>query len=128
MSEDRLRTIFAEGQPDWLCEPAIRGIDDGKVIELLDTQSYFDLLSLPYPSDRAGVLERLKSEGIILLDGRVGWSISNFGAVLFAKNLTKFPNLARKAPRVIVYEGKENSILNSIERGRWDTRWGFRAF
>jgi len=46
MSEDRLRSIFAEGQPDWLSEVALEGCDDEQVIHLLDTQSYFDLLHL----------------------------------------------------------------------------------
>lgn len=31
MSEDRLRAIFAEGQPDWLSQPALQDCDDDKV-------------------------------------------------------------------------------------------------
>lgn len=34
-----------------------------------------------------------------------GWSITNLGAMLFAKKLEQFDRLARKAARVIVYEG-----------------------
>ena len=104
MSEDRLRAIFAEGQPDWLSEAALEGCDDEQVIQLLDTQSYFDLLHLPYPVNRAGVLERFESEKLIRREvGR--WSITNLGGILFAKKLEQFDRLARKAPRVIVYEG-----------------------
>jgi ATP-dependent DNA helicase RecG len=47
MSEDRLRAIFAEGQPDWLEEPALSGLDAQSVIDLLDTQTFFDLLKIP---------------------------------------------------------------------------------
>lgn len=104
MSEDRLRAIFAEGQPDWLSEAALEGCDDEQVIQLLDTQSYFDLLHLPYPVNRAGVLERFESEKLIRREvGR--WTITNLGGILFAKKLEQFDRLARKAPRVIVYEG-----------------------
>ena len=65
MSPDQLRAIFAEGQPDWLSQVALADCDDAKVVELLDTQSYFDLLRLPYPANRAGVLERFESEKLI---------------------------------------------------------------
>ena len=73
MSEDRLRAIFAEGQPDWLSQPAMTDCDDDKVVQVLDTQSYFDLLHLPYPANRTGVLERLQHEKLIVCDkGKVG--------------------------------------------------------
>ena len=86
MSEDRLRAIFAEGQPDWFSQSALEDCADDKVVQLLDTQSYFDLLHLPYPVNRAGVLERFESEKLILRqDG--GWTITNLGAILFAKKL-----------------------------------------
>lgn len=104
MSEDRLRAIFAEGQPDWLSQPALKDCDDDKVVQLLDTQSYFDLLHLPYPVNRAGVLERFESEKLIQRDG-AGWTITNLGGILFAKKLEQFDRLARKAARVIVYHG-----------------------
>lgn len=48
MSEDKLRQIFAEGQPDWLEEPAISGLEPQQVVELLDVQTYFELLQLPF--------------------------------------------------------------------------------
>lgn len=109
MSEDCLRTIFAEGQPDWLEEPAVINCPDEKVIELVDTQGYFDLMKLPYPSDRPGVLERLAGERIISAESG-GWTITNLGAILFAKNFKDFSGpIARKAPRVIVYDGQGKS-------------------
>ncbi len=114
MSEDRLRAIFAEGQPDWFSQPALADCDDDKVIQLLDTQSYFDLLHLPYPVNRAGVLERFESEKLIQhQDG--GWTITNLGAILFAKKLEQFDRMARKAARVIVYEGK-NKLKTKLDK------------
>ncbi|MDA1052443.1 MAG: putative DNA binding domain-containing protein [Planctomycetota bacterium] len=104
MSEDRLRAIFAEGQPDWLADAAVKDCDDAKVVELLDTQAYFDLLHLPYPSDRAGVLQRFESEQFVRRESG-GWTISRLGSILFAKQLDLFGRLGRKVPRVIVYEG-----------------------
>lgn len=114
MSEDRLRTIFAEGQPDWLSQAALKDCDDDKVIQLLDTQSYFDLLHLPYPVNRVGVLERFESEKLIVREeGK--WTISNLGGMLFAKKLDDFDRLARKAARVIVYEGT-NKLKTKLDK------------
>ncbi len=114
MSEDRLRAIFAEGQPDWLSQPAMKACDDDRVVQLLDTQSYFDLLDLPYPVNRAGVLERFESEKLIERDSE-GWTITNLGGMLFAKKLEPFERLARKAARVIVYEGT-NKLKTKSDR------------
>jgi ATP-dependent DNA helicase RecG len=114
MSEDRLRSIFAEGQPDWLLQPALKDCDDDKVVQLLDTQSYFDLLHLPYPINRAGVLERFETEKLIQREG-AGWTITNLGGMLFAKKLEQFDRLARKAARVIVYEGT-NKLKTKLDK------------
>ncbi|MHC5655048.1 ATP-binding protein [Stappia sp. ICDLI1TA098] len=119
MSEDRLRKIFAEGGPEWLDEPTKKGLDEQEVVDLLDTQAFFELLKLPYPSTRAGVLERLLSEQLIdEADG--GYSIRRCGGLLLAKRLRNFPDLARKAPRVVVYSGNnklETRIDQTGDRG-----------
>jgi predicted HTH transcriptional regulator len=104
MSEDQLRRIFSEGQPDWLEEPSRSGLDAQTVIELLDTQTFFELLALPYPTDQRGVLERLQQERLI--DPSAGsFSVRRLGALLLARRLGDFPDVARKAPRVVAYEG-----------------------
>lgn len=104
MSEDQLRRIFDEGKPDWSAQVAVSGCADEDVVRLLDTQSYFDLMKLPYPADRDGVLDRFERENLIALEG-AGWAVTNLGAVLFAKRLDEFEQLRRKAPRVVVYDG-----------------------
>lgn len=105
MSEDQLRKIFAEGEPDWLEERSRAGLDAADVVELLDTQTFFELMKLPYPSDQAGVIDRLVGERLI--DRATdGYSIRRLGALLLAKRLVDFPDLVRKAPRVVVYAGK----------------------
>lgn len=104
MSPDQLKRIFDEGRVEFMARPARSGCDADAVVRLLDTQSYFDLLKLPYPATREAVLDRLEREKLIVRDG-AGWSITNLGAVLFAKKLEEFDNLYRKVPRVVVYEG-----------------------
>jgi len=104
MTEDRLRAIFDEGKPDWLAEFACTDVSPADVVQLLDTQSCFDLLKLPYPGTRGAVLDRLQRDRIVVKRNNA-YAITNFGAILFAKRLDEFQGLGRKAPRVIVYEG-----------------------
>lgn len=126
MTDDQLRTIHAEGRPDWLAEIARPRASATDVVHLLDTQSFFDLLKLPYPSTREGVIERLVKEHLIVPVGQQ-FDIKNLGAILFAKRLDDFNEVARKAPRVIVYDG--NSKLKTIREqvGNLGYAVGFRG-
>jgi ATP-dependent DNA helicase RecG len=105
MSEDQLRKIFAEGRPDWLEEHSKTSLPIDEVIRLLDTQTFFELLKLPYPADQNGVIGRLMSERLV---DRIGdtYAIRRLGGLLLAKKIAEFPDLARKAARVVVYSGK----------------------
>lgn len=77
-----------------------------EVTSLLDYPSYFELTSRPLPDHRAGILAALEEDGVVRKNSAGSWDITNLGAVLFAKRLTDFGPLARKAVRVIVYEGQ----------------------
>ena len=104
MTEDMLRRIFDEGRPDFLTRQALTGISAEDVIRLLDTQTFFDLCKLPYPTSREGVLAKCQSEGLINSNDSC-WNITNLGALLLAKDLHEFDGLRRKSARVIVYKG-----------------------
>jgi ATP-dependent DNA helicase RecG len=104
MSEDQLRRIFAEGQPDWLEEPSRSGLDAQQVVELLDTQTFFELLRLPYPTDRNGVIERLTREKMVDESGGT-FVVRRLGALTLARRLEDFPDVTRKAARLVVYSG-----------------------
>ena len=91
---------------------ATEHISASDVIELLSTQTYFDLLGIPYPSSRGGVIEKFISEGFIIRK-ESHYKITKLGALLLAKDLDDFSNAGRKAVRVIVYKGK-----NKIETVR----------
>ncbi len=106
MTEDRLRHIFDEGKPDWLSRAARKNCSGDDIVQLLGTQYYFDLLKVPYPADREGVLDRFEREKLIAKKNGT-WTITNLGAVLFAKQLDDFEGLSHKALRVIIYDGTD---------------------
>jgi predicted HTH transcriptional regulator len=81
--------------------------DEDHVLNLLDYPAYFDILKLPLPKGRAGILDALQREAFIRPNMSGGWSITNLGAILFARKLAEFPRLGRKAPRVIHYAGND---------------------
>ncbi len=126
MSEDRLRGIFAEGGPDWSEEHSKTGLGAGQVVDLLDMQTLFDLLKLPYPTERTGVIDRLKREHLIDQEG-AEYSIRRLGALLLAKRLGDFPDLERKAPRVVVYSGTSKSETRLDQIGARGYAVGFQG-
>jgi len=85
-------------------EVALGGIQADDVIDLIDTQSFFELFKHPYPTNRGAVLERMINDKIIT-KSRDQFNITNLGALLFAKKISTFESLSRKAPRVILYDG-----------------------
>jgi ATP-dependent DNA helicase RecG len=87
-------------------EVAADNMSADDVLRLLDYPSYFDLLHLPLPASRDGILDGLQSDELITPDKDGTWNITNLGAVLFAKKLLDFRNLKRKAVRVILYKGE----------------------
>lgn len=80
-------------------------IKGDRVLELLDYPSIFQLLELPLPDNKSGILDRLSEEGIIVSEGD-SFRITNLGAILFARKLNNFPSLNKKALRIIIYDGK----------------------
>lgn len=102
MSEDRLRAIFAEGQPDWLEEPSRTDLSADQVVSLLDTQAFFSLVERPYPTTQKAVLGQLATERLIDKTAS-GYTVRRTGALLLAKRMAEFADVSRKAARVVVY-------------------------
>lgn len=115
MSSTRLREIFNESSEPWEYGVSRSDCSAEQVVELLDTQSYFDLRRLPYPINQSGVIERFVKEKLVTISSSHSFSITNLGGILFAKDLEHFPTLNRKAPRVIVYDGN-NKLKTKLER------------
>lgn len=126
MSQDQLRKIFSEGAPDWLVEPSIRSASAQRVIDLLDTQTYFELLESPYPTEQSGVLDRLIKDRLIAREDS-GYTIFRIGALMLARNLGDFPDLERKVPRVVVYSGTSKAETKLDQSGSKGYAVGFQG-
>ena len=94
-----------------------KGLSSAEVLSLLSAETYFDMRGLPLPQNISGIMERFISEHILKQD-EIGYSITELGAILFAKKLSEFDNLKRKIIRVIVYNGKNK--INTIREQSFD--------
>lgn len=96
---DKLRSSrFEEGI-------AKRDLQGNEALSLLDYTTYFDILKIPQPSTMEEIIYRMTEEKILIQQDDSLYGITNLGAILFAKELSNFPSLSRKAVRIIQFEG-----------------------
>ncbi|MBN1859714.1 putative DNA binding domain-containing protein [Candidatus Bipolaricaulota bacterium] len=91
---------------------AAERVSDEEVLKLLDYPSYFELLEQPLPANRDGILEALCDDQLIVSSDAGGWCITNLGAILFARKLSDFAQLKRKATRVVQY--RDESRMEAV--------------
>ncbi len=97
-------------------ELALKDLSIREILSLLNTESYFSLLKLPYPDNEKAILSRLIDEKLIIHSLNT-YSITNLGAILFAKDFKQFPTIAYKGLRVIFYNGP--SKLSTLFEKEW---------
>ena len=105
---------------DFETQSALQNLDLQAALQLLEYNSYFDLTGIPLPVSADGIVHYMLQEGILIKQDNGQYAISNLGAILFAKRLSDFQKVSRKAIRVIQYQGKDRmSMLKEevIEKG-----------
>ena len=103
---ERLRALWAKLQPyAWEAGIAAQFLTGDEVLLRLDYARYFDMIAQPLPDNRAGIFDKLAADQLIQPDVGGHWNITNMGAILFAKQLSDFPAIARKAIRFVAYSG-----------------------
>ncbi len=76
-----------------------------EALHYLDYTQYFDFLKIPVPLDGKSVAHYLLEDGLLARQDDGLYSITNLGAILFAKQLNDFEKLFRKSVRIIQYDG-----------------------
>ena len=104
---DRLRTSKFEERI------AKHDLDLVTALGLLEYSTYFDLVKMPQPTNAEGICYYLEEEHILEKQDNGLYAITNLGAILFAKRLSDFPRLSRKAVRVVQYKGSNR--LNMLK-------------
>lgn len=88
-------------------------LDISDALNLLDYNVYFDNIGVPQPQDAGSIVHYLLEEDVLQKQDNGLYTITNLGAILFAKNLSYFPKLFRKAIRIVQYS--DNSRLNMLK-------------
>ena len=96
-------------------------------LQLLNTTTYFDIKEIPVPSDIEGIGHYMLEEGAIIKQDNGLYSITNLGAVLFAKRLSDFDRISRKAIRVVQYKGNNRLSMLKEELGNKGYVIGFEG-
>ena len=82
---------------------------------MLQVDAYFTLLKIPQPAEKEAVVHYLNEDEIIQKQDNGLCSITNLGALLFAKDLNEFARLGRKAMRVVQYKGINRLLIQKEE-------------
>jgi len=110
---EREREIWrVENTPVYENGIAQDNVSEEDILQLIDYPNFFELLNLPLPDNRKGIIERLEQEKLIVKTSRA-YKIKNLGAILFAKDLNQFDSVSRKAIRVVFYKG--NNRIHTIK-------------
>lgn len=113
-TERELWAIFSKKPFETLI--ALENVSADMALRMLDYSAYFEMLSLDLPSDKQGIINALIEDGMLSNCETGSYNITNLGAILFAKKLSDFPSLERKAIRVIKYEGDDRISSASKEQ------------
>lgn len=89
---------------------ALENITADEVLAKINYPTYFEVMKQNLPDNKEAILKQLAAEKLINIKLSNYYDITNFGAITFAKKLTDFDRLGRKAIRVIVYKGEDRII------------------
>lgn len=104
---DRLRNVNFE------CQASITDLEMVTAVQMLDAGVLFAETKTPEPTSVEGFAKLFCDEKILRRQDDGRYSVTNLGAALFAKRISDFPRIARKAVRVIQYRG-----INRLEMVR----------
>jgi ATP-dependent DNA helicase RecG len=104
---------------------AIPNLSVADIITLLDVDFLYKLLHIDRPDNIDEIIRALISRDLIKdnMEGR--FDITNLGAILFAREIDKFPQLVGKTVRVVKYVGKDKRSAESENEGHKGYAVGF---
>jgi ATP-dependent DNA helicase RecG len=102
---------------------ALNWLDLDIALNLIDYNSYFELMKQNLPWNKNLITEKLIEEWILKEDNGL-YNITNLWAILFAKNFEDFPWIKRKSVRVIIYNWN-NRVVTLKEKPwyKWYAVW-----
>ena len=82
----------------------LNNVDKEEIFDLLDYDTYFNLMNIKHHLNKEYILEKLIEEEFVSFKRGI-YNITYLGAIVLAKDLNKFKEIKLRAPRVVVYSG-----------------------
>lgn len=92
-------------------------LPDAEFAALLNVEPIFRMLERPLTGSQEETLAWMASERFIVREPAGGGYVTNLGAVAAARKLADFPDLSRKAVRVVVYDGLNKAKTKQEQEG-----------
>lgn len=92
-------------------------LPDTEFTEKLNVQPIFNMLERPATTTQDETVAWMEGERFIVREPAGGGYITNIGAIAAARHLTEFPDLSRKAVRVVVYDGLNKAKTKREQEG-----------
>ncbi|HTJ79813.1 MAG TPA: ATP-binding protein [Rariglobus sp.] len=93
----------------------------------LNVEPILKMLERPIPSTSADLLDWMGQEKFISREPAGGGYVTNLGAIAAANQLAEFPDLSRKAIRIVVYDGLNKSKTKQEREGTKGYAISFQA-
>ncbi|MBQ3413321.1 putative DNA binding domain-containing protein [Candidatus Saccharibacteria bacterium] len=101
---------------DFEADVAEPNLDRARVEELLDFDAMYNMRTRGTSVERDALFEEAVSCGMVIANKDSTYSITNLGALLYARNLADFRNLVNKTLRIIEYNGDSKIETRYEER------------
>jgi ATP-dependent DNA helicase RecG len=98
-----------------------------ELLEVLSWRSLYGLMQVPIPQNVHEIIKQLQDLKLISDEYDGTYAITNLGALLLAKDITKFPSVSRKTVRVTRYMGNDSRNAEGEIVGRYGYAVGFEG-
>lgn len=105
---------------------ALENLSSEEVLQLLNYQSLYKIIDKNLPKSEEIILAKLTDMGYCF-ENKGFWTITNLGAILFARSLSHFPTLKGREVIVRKYEGNNNRQLLFEQKGQLGYAVGFEG-
>ena len=102
-------------------------MSDTALASNLNTAPLFEMIGRPAPPTLEANIAWMAGEKFIIRDAAGGGFITNLGVLSAAHKLSDFPDLSRKAARVIIYDGLNKAKMRREQEGSRGYAIGFQG-
>lgn len=117
-SRQEIGTLMLNSRtPRWEELHASMLLSDSEFTQKLSIEPIFKMLERPATTTHEETLTWMAGERFIVREPAGGGYVTNLGAIAAAKKLSDFPDLSRKAVRVVVYDGLNKAKTKQEQEG-----------